>query len=53
MEGVQAQGSGAAGLRTLAEGPVVNLGLAPPHEGPTVPQLVSKRALELLGYLCR
>lgn len=28
-------------------------GLAPAHEGPTVPQLVSKRVLELLGYLCR
>ena len=27
-------------------------GLAPAHEGPTVPQLVSKRVLELLGYLC-
>lgn len=28
-------------------------GLAPAHEGPAVPQLLSKRVLELLGYLCR
>ncbi|KAI3425184.1 hypothetical protein D9Q98_008953 [Chlorella vulgaris] len=43
----------ADGMRPLTEGPVINLGLAPAHEGASVPQLVSKRVLELLSYLCR